>query len=121
MGGVVALSCGSAAVWQCGSAAVLCQWDSPQPSTHRCPVHIVPIVLCTIQAPTAAPRHCTPPPCRSAFNKGLAEGEWFANPFDLQSKNVANTAVVHWAGKTLALWEVRRCCCCCCCCCYCCC
>lgn len=30
----------------------------------------------------------------------------FFNPFDFQLKNVANTGVVHWAGKLLALYEV---------------
>lgn len=28
---------------------------------------------------------------RSAFNKGLPEGEWFNNPLDLKVKDVANT------------------------------
>ncbi|MEW5299826.1 MAG: hypothetical protein WDW36_002801 [Sanguina aurantia] len=42
---------------------------------------------------------------RSAFNKGKAEGVWFNSPFDLAVKNVANTNVIHWGGKTLALYE----------------
>lgn len=33
------------------------------------------------------------------------EGGWLANIFDLRRKNVANTNVIYWAGKLLALWE----------------
>ncbi len=32
-------------------------------------------------------------------------GGWWANAFDLRLKNIANTQVIHWAGKLLALWE----------------
>ena len=32
-------------------------------------------------------------------------GGWLANIFDLQPKNVANTNVIYWADKLLALWE----------------
>ena len=30
----------------------------------------------------------------------------FYNPFDLSVKGIANTGVVRWGGKTLALYEV---------------
>lgn len=33
------------------------------------------------------------------------EGGWLANIFDLRRKNVANTNVVYWGKKLLALWE----------------
>ena len=42
---------------------------------------------------------------RSAFTRGAADGSPFFNPFDLNMKNVANTGVLHWGGKLLALWE----------------
>jgi len=32
-------------------------------------------------------------------------GGWFANAFDLRLKNIANTQVIYWSGKLLALWE----------------
>lgn len=32
-------------------------------------------------------------------------GGWFANLFDLKLKNIANTSVIYWGGKLLALWE----------------
>ncbi len=32
-------------------------------------------------------------------------GGWLANAFDLRLKNIANTHVVYWGGKLLALWE----------------
>ncbi|PPS39167.1 carotenoid oxygenase family protein [Chroococcidiopsis sp. TS-821] len=32
-------------------------------------------------------------------------GGWLANAFDLRLKNIANTNVVYWGGKLLALWE----------------
>jgi all-trans-8'-apo-beta-carotenal 15,15'-oxygenase len=32
-------------------------------------------------------------------------GGWLANCFDLRLKNIANTNVIYWAGKLLALWE----------------
>lgn len=33
------------------------------------------------------------------------EGGWLANIFDLRRKNVANTNVIYWGGRLLALWE----------------
>ncbi len=35
-------------------------------------------------------------------------GGWLANAFDLRLKNIANTHVVHWGGKLLALWEAAE-------------
>lgn len=35
-------------------------------------------------------------------------GGWLANAFDLRLKNVANTGVLHWAGRLLALWEAAE-------------
>jgi all-trans-8'-apo-beta-carotenal 15,15'-oxygenase len=32
-------------------------------------------------------------------------GGWLANAFDLRQKNIANTQVIYWGGKLLALWE----------------
>ncbi|MCM1984656.1 carotenoid oxygenase family protein [Lyngbya confervoides] len=32
-------------------------------------------------------------------------GGWFANMFDLRFKNIANTNIVYWGNKLLALWE----------------
>ncbi|WP_448562937.1 carotenoid oxygenase family protein [Trichothermofontia sp.] len=32
-------------------------------------------------------------------------GGWLANAFDLRFKNIANTHVIYWGGKLLALWE----------------
>jgi all-trans-8'-apo-beta-carotenal 15,15'-oxygenase len=32
-------------------------------------------------------------------------GGWLANAFDLRLKNIANTNVIYWGGKLLALWE----------------
>ncbi len=32
-------------------------------------------------------------------------GGWLANAFDLKLKNIANTNVIYWGGKLLALWE----------------
>eukprot|EP00798_Chlamydomonas_sp_ICE-L_P006099 gene6099-2697_t len=42
---------------------------------------------------------------RSAFCKGAADGSPFFNPLDLDFKSVANTGVLHWAGRVMALWE----------------
>ena len=42
---------------------------------------------------------------KGAFTTGNPSGGWFYNPFDFDVKNVANTHVVHWGGKLLALWE----------------
>jgi all-trans-8'-apo-beta-carotenal 15,15'-oxygenase len=44
---------------------------------------------------------------RNAFTRGAADGGWLFNPFNLRLKNIANTGVIHWGGKLLALWEVR--------------
>ena len=35
-------------------------------------------------------------------------GGWIANAFDLKLKNIANTHVVYWGGKLLALWEAAE-------------
>ncbi len=32
-------------------------------------------------------------------------GGWLANAFDFRVKNIANTNVIYWGGKLLALWE----------------
>ncbi|HEY9621239.1 MAG TPA: carotenoid oxygenase family protein [Crinalium sp.] len=32
-------------------------------------------------------------------------GGWLANAFDMRIKNIANTNVIYWGGKLLALWE----------------
>jgi all-trans-8'-apo-beta-carotenal 15,15'-oxygenase len=32
-------------------------------------------------------------------------GGWLANIFDLKTKNIANTNVIYWGNKLLALWE----------------
>lgn len=42
---------------------------------------------------------------RGAFSVGNPAGGWFYNPFDLSVKQIANTGVVRWAGKVLALYE----------------
>lgn len=42
---------------------------------------------------------------RGAFSIGNPSGDGFYNPFDFSVKKVANTAVVHWAQKTMALYE----------------
>jgi all-trans-8'-apo-beta-carotenal 15,15'-oxygenase len=42
---------------------------------------------------------------RGAFSVGAPAGAGFFNPFDLTVKQVANTGVVRWAGRTLALYE----------------
>jgi len=41
---------------------------------------------------------------RGAFGT-QREGGMFSNIFDIKNKNVANTNVVYWAGRLLALWE----------------
>ncbi len=33
------------------------------------------------------------------------QGGWLANIFDFQIKNIANTNIIFWGGKLLALWE----------------
>jgi all-trans-8'-apo-beta-carotenal 15,15'-oxygenase len=35
-------------------------------------------------------------------------GGWLANAFDLQLKNIANTNILYWGGKLLALWEAAE-------------
>lgn len=35
-------------------------------------------------------------------------GGWMANAFDVKLKNIANTHVVYWGGKLLALWEAAE-------------
>lgn len=35
-------------------------------------------------------------------------GGWLANLFDLRLKNIANTNVIYWGGKLLALWEAAK-------------
>jgi len=35
-------------------------------------------------------------------------GGWLANAFDLQTKNIANTQVIYWGDKLLALWEAAQ-------------
>jgi all-trans-8'-apo-beta-carotenal 15,15'-oxygenase len=35
-------------------------------------------------------------------------GGWLANIFDVKLKNIANTQVVYWGGKLLALWEAAE-------------
>lgn len=45
---------------------------------------------------------------RTAFTRGAADGSLLFNPFDMQMKNVANTGVLQWGDKLLALYEVRH-------------
>ena len=35
-------------------------------------------------------------------------GGWLANAFDFNLKNIANTNVIYWGGKLLALWEAAE-------------
>ncbi|MBD1909537.1 MULTISPECIES: carotenoid oxygenase family protein [unclassified Leptolyngbya] len=35
-------------------------------------------------------------------------GGWLANAFDFRLKNIANTNVIHWGDKLLALWEAAE-------------
>ena len=42
---------------------------------------------------------------RGAFSVGNPTGGFFYNPFDFSIKGVANTGVVHWGDKVLALHE----------------
>ncbi len=35
-------------------------------------------------------------------------GGWLANAFDFNLKNIANTNVIYWGGKLLALWEAAQ-------------
>ena len=36
------------------------------------------------------------------------EGGWMNNAFDTKLKNIANTQVIYWGGKLLALWEAAE-------------
>jgi all-trans-8'-apo-beta-carotenal 15,15'-oxygenase len=42
---------------------------------------------------------------RGAFSVGNPAGGLFYNPFDLSVKKIANTGVVHWANRIMALYE----------------
>lgn len=44
---------------------------------------------------------------RGVFGTQKAGG-WLANAFDLRKKNIANTQVIYWGDKLLALWEADR-------------
>ena len=44
---------------------------------------------------------------RGVFGTQKAGG-WLANFMDLKIKNIANTSVIYWAGKLLALWEAAQ-------------
>lgn len=44
---------------------------------------------------------------RGVFGTEKAGG-WLANAFDFKLKNIANTHVVYWGGKLLALWEAAE-------------
>ena len=35
-------------------------------------------------------------------------GGWLANAFDVQLKNIANTNIIYWGDKLLALWEAAQ-------------
>lgn len=35
-------------------------------------------------------------------------GGWLSNIFDLKLKNIANTNIIYWGGKLLALWEAAE-------------
>ena len=48
------------------------------------------------------------PVYRTAFTCGSADGNPLFNPFDFQLKNCANTGVLYWGGRLLALYEVRH-------------
>ena len=43
---------------------------------------------------------------RGAFSVGNPSGGKFFNPFNFSVKGIANTGVVNWGGKLLALYEV---------------
>ncbi|AFY94507.1 carotenoid oxygenase family protein [Chamaesiphon minutus] len=44
---------------------------------------------------------------RGVFGTQKAGG-WLSNAFDVNLKNIANTQVVYWGGKLLALWEAAE-------------
>ena len=35
-------------------------------------------------------------------------GGWINNAFDFNLKNIANTNIIYWGGKLLALWEAAE-------------
>ena len=43
---------------------------------------------------------------RGAFSVGNPSGGFFFNPFDFAVKGIANTSVLRWGGRLLALYEV---------------
>lgn len=43
---------------------------------------------------------------RGAFSVGNPSGGFFFNPFDFSVKGIANTSMLYWGGKLLALYEV---------------
>ena len=42
---------------------------------------------------------------RGVFSVGNPTDSWFYNPLDIKPKNIANTGVVRWGDRLLALWE----------------
>ena len=44
---------------------------------------------------------------RGAFSVGNPSGGKFFNPFNFTVKGIANTGVLNWGGKLLALYEVH--------------
>ena len=44
---------------------------------------------------------------RGAFSVGNPSGGKFFNPFNFAVKGIANTGVLNWGGKLLALYEVK--------------
>ncbi len=44
---------------------------------------------------------------RGVFGTQKAGG-WFSNAFNTRLKNIANTQVIYWGGKLLALWEAAE-------------
>lgn len=44
---------------------------------------------------------------RGAFSVGNPSGGRFFNPFNFAVKGIANTGVLNWGGKLLALYEVN--------------
>ncbi|WP_390883498.1 carotenoid oxygenase family protein [Kovacikia minuta] len=44
---------------------------------------------------------------RGTFGTQKAGG-WLANAFDLRLKKIANTSILYWGGKLLALWEAAE-------------
>ena len=50
--------------------------------------------------------HCSPGAAPVGMMCGLYIGGGFFNPFNLEIKQIANTNVLHWAGRIFALHEV---------------